>query len=198
MLASASVHVQQRKMAHGRGRQPAPQMASLRLYKSTRFKINGILWWDTVLTLHILCVQYYFYDPVNQMTLIHEALLVSLQKRKLPRLPPFDCYMCEMGSKLHCSLLPFTQRAPPITNDNCEISEGCLSKMAGAFTGLLYWLVGLQWQIVYWELYWWLYPYSAARVSCDPLEGNGKEQGLSTERKGFYLLISHYFLLLTY
>lgn len=36
-------------------------------------------------------------------------------------LPLFDCYMCKMGSKLHCSLLPFTQRAPPITNDNWDL-----------------------------------------------------------------------------
>lgn len=61
------------------------------------------------------------------------------------QLPLFDCYMCEMGSKLHRSLLQFTQRVPLIINDNSEISEGCLSKMVGSFDRLL-WRVGLPWQ----------------------------------------------------
>ena len=77
-------------------------------------------------------------DSINETISIQWALSVSLQMMEPPRLPLFDCYMCEMGSKRHRSLLPFTQRAPLITNDNSEIPGGCLSEMVGSLGRLLW------------------------------------------------------------
>lgn len=125
----------------GRGRQPAPQMAPLHLYKSAQCHINRIL---CDVGQRCLCG---FCNSPNRTILIRQALSVSLQTMKLPQLPLFDCYICEMGSKLGHSLLSFTQRARLITNDNSEISEGCLTKMVGSFDRLL-WRVGLQWQSI--------------------------------------------------
>lgn len=110
------------------------------------------------------------------MILIHQALSVPLQKRRQARLPLFDYNMCEMGSKLHRSLLPFTQRAPVITNDNSEISEGCLSEMVGSFDRLPR-HVELQWQRIHseGELCWWVYALRTACALCDVWVGNEQE-----------------------
>lgn len=123
-----------------------------------------------------------FCSCLNQPILIHQALSVSLQKRKLPQL--FDYYMCEMGSKLHHSLLPFTQRAPLITNDNSKISEGCLGKMVGSFDRLLR-HAGLQWQSIQSEkcIDEYMHIGQTVCVSCDTLEGNEKKHEWGTERK---------------
>lgn len=54
------------------------------------------VWCRTALTINIL---YSFCISLNQTIWIHQALLVSLQKTKLSRLPLFDYYICEMGTQ---------------------------------------------------------------------------------------------------
>ena len=138
MLASASVHVQHRKMAHGQGAAACSSDGLTEILQiSTVLNKSRIAMKDC--TNHVHFFYTFFATNLNRPIFVCQApLSVSLQKMKLPQLP--NCTTV--------SLLPFTQRAPLIMNDNSEISEGCLSKMVGFFDRLLL-RVGLQWESVH-------------------------------------------------